>query len=462
MHPSVNGGAGGNALIGRTGGSRTNPDYLARGPVLPPAGEVRVATEIEDGEIQAFLAEWNRCALAGDAAGAARLRDPDYVLTLPNGSVLTVEQEAEWLRSPGTIPGALGTLESAISRDGDRALVVTMLKVENESGPSPVSAPFKCTMNLGKRDGEWRASSLVVERAGRWESAAPAAPRAGLPARAIGWLGRKVRRMLSGPPASFQELAYRPYRPGSDYALPLPARREAPPSELPIPPRPLWLGYHYPGEGEAQVRLMVELVEASGFAFEPGARILDFGCGAGRLIRHLAHLAGRCEIWGTDISAEHINWCRLNLSPPFRFATTTKMPHLPFEDRSFGLVYCGSVFTHIDDLADSWLLELHRILAPGGRLYVTIHDDHTLGLFEKAPYSEADYVRKIVATETFKAAKGRSAMFTVGRDEESQVFYDSSFFARMVEPMFDIISVTPEAYFYQTAWLLKRRGAGPG
>jgi hypothetical protein len=53
-------------------------------------------------------------------------------------------------------------------------------------------------------------------------------------------------------------------------------------------------------------------------------------------------------------------------------------------------------------------------------------------------------------------------MFTVGRDEESQVFYDSSFFARMVEPMFEIISVTPEAYFYQTAWLLKRRGGGPG
>ena len=34
----------------------------------------------------------------------------------------------------------------------------------------------------------------------------------------------------------------------------------------------------------------------------------------------------------------------------------------------FDLVYATSVFTHIGDLWSDWLLELHRILAPGGRL----------------------------------------------------------------------------------------------
>jgi hypothetical protein len=36
------------------------------------------------------------------------------------------------------------------------------------------------------------------------------------------------------------------------------------------------------------------------------------------------------------------------------------------------------VFTHIDDLADAWLLELKRILRPGGRLYITVLDKNSL------------------------------------------------------------------------------------
>ena len=64
----------------------------------------------------------------------------------------------------------------------------------------------------------------------------------------------------------------------------------------------------------------------------------------------------------------------------------------------------------------------------------------------------------MIAEETFQAAvRDGFGMFTVDRDEESQIFYDSRFFARMVEPMFDIASITPEAYFYQTAYLLTRR-----
>jgi ubiquinone/menaquinone biosynthesis C-methylase UbiE len=60
------------------------------------------------------------------------------------------------------------------------------------------------------------------------------------------------------------------------------------------------------------------------------------------------------------------------------FANTTTLPHVPYEDNYFDLIYAGSVFTHIADLADAWLLELKRILRPGGMLYVTVHDDHTL------------------------------------------------------------------------------------
>src|SRR5262249_5786559 len=145
-----------------------------------------------------------------------------------------------------------------------------------------------------------------------------------------------------------------------------------PSSPLPVPPEELWAGYGptleaYLQSGNEHVRSMREILERSGMPVASAQRVLDFGCAAGRMLRWLHDEASVCEIWGTDIRSSHMIWCKQCLSPPFHFATTTINPHLPFEDRYFGLIYAGSVFTHIDDLADAWLLELRRVLRPGGR-----------------------------------------------------------------------------------------------
>ncbi len=122
-----------------------------------------------------------------------------------------------------------------------------------------------------------------------------------------------------------------------------------------------------------------------GVLLAPGDRVLDFGCAAGRMLRYFGGVADRNEVWGVDIRAEHIAWCQEHLSPPFRFATTTTHPHLPFEDNSFRFIYACSVFTHIGDLEDTWLLELRRVLRPGGRLFATVHDNHTIELLSSSP-----------------------------------------------------------------------------
>ena len=43
---------------------------------------------------------------------------------------------------------------------------------------------------------------------------------------------------------------------------------------------------------------------------------------------------------------------------------------LPFEDGSFELVWASEVIEHVTDTA-RWLLEVRRVLSPGGRLLVT-------------------------------------------------------------------------------------------
>jgi SAM-dependent methyltransferase len=247
------------------------------------------------------------------------------------------------------------------------------------------------------------------------------------------------------------------------YVLPKLSRSSSdlPAPEFPLPPPELRLGYgrsadEYLANGQRHVQNMLDLLRASGARLERSTRILDFGCGAGRMIRWLAALSGPCEVWGTDISAEHIVWCTQHLAPPFHFLVNTILPHLPFEDRYFDVVYAGSVFTHIDDLAPMWFLELRRVLRAAGKLYVTIHDRHSIELLTHA-WREVPFAEFLRQNQDYAAfAHTNFAMFTIGRATESQVFYDVESLCERLQGLFTVLSVTEEAYGYQTAVLLEK------
>jgi SAM-dependent methyltransferase len=100
-------------------------------------------------------------------------------------------------------------------------------------------------------------------------------------------------------------------------------------------------------------------------------RVLDFGCGAGRTLRHFTQEALECEFWGCDIDADSIEWLKATFTPPFHVFKNAELPPLDLETQSFDFVYAISVFTHLTDSWSRWLLELHRILAPGGLLLAT-------------------------------------------------------------------------------------------
>jgi ubiquinone/menaquinone biosynthesis C-methylase UbiE len=237
-------------------------------------------------------------------------------------------------------------------------------------------------------------------------------------------------------------------------------------SGLPVPPESLWAGYGKTEEaflnsGKHDIETIMELVNPDDSFIHKANRILDFGCASGRMIRWLADLGEGYEIWGVDVSALHIAWCQENLSPPFNFATVTTAPHLPFEDKYFDLIYCGSVFTHIDDLADAWLLELKRIMRIGGRLYVTVHDKHTVDLvinhLDRVPYAEN--FRRLLMTfdKHIDFQRSNYYMFTMFPGKpESQVFYDIDYLRQHWGRILNIISVTPEAYGYQTALVMEK------
>lgn len=102
-----------------------------------------------------------------------------------------------------------------------------------------------------------------------------------------------------------------------------------------------------------------------------GKRVLDFGCGAGRTLRHFRAEAENAEFYGCDIDGASVSWLDAHLSPPFHVFQNSEAPSLPQPDGFFDLVYALSVFTHLADEWTGWLLELHRILKPEGLLIAT-------------------------------------------------------------------------------------------
>jgi len=238
--------------------------------------------------------------------------------------------------------------------------------------------------------------------------------------------------------------------------LPPPAGEAA---ELPIPPVALRASYGpttaaYLASGERDVTRMLALLATTEWQIQPGARILELGCAAGRMLRWLAPYAATCELWGTDISAAHVFWCQHYLGAHFTCYTGTTLPHLPFPDASFDCIYAGSVFTHIDDLADAWLLELRRVLRPDGRLYLTIHDQHSIALL--AQRRDHPLAQHLYAHGAYRQWRQEPfGKFTIGRAYNAQVFYDMTYLRERTQRYLDLLCVQPEAYDYQTAVIFR-------
>ena len=254
-----------------------------------------------------------------------------------------------------------------------------------------------------------------------------------------------------------------PYLPdASCYVLPK-VKGVAPGATRPVPPRETWISEKYGktndeylASGQRDIQEMVDILHQSGSSLEALGNVLEFGCGDGRMIRWLEYLAGDREIWGTDMHAGRIFWCKQNLGPPFHFVITTTVPHLPFEDRHFGFIYAGSVFSHIDDLADTWFAELRRILRPGGKLFITVHLKNDIALLNEK-YRQSGLSKVLHSYPEYEEyVRTDFDMFTIRRSSESYVFYDIDYLRKSLEPMFRILSVTGPVRLYQNALLLER------
>jgi SAM-dependent methyltransferase len=119
-----------------------------------------------------------------------------------------------------------------------------------------------------------------------------------------------------------------------------------------------------------------------------GKRVLDFGCGAGRTLRHFLDEAEQAEFYGCDIDHPSVNWLAEHLSPPLHVFKSEELPPLPQPDGFFDLVYAISVFTHLARNWAPWLFELHRVLKPDGLLLATFLTQRHWSIFCDGAWNE--------------------------------------------------------------------------
>mgnify|MGYP000143151397 CR=1 FL=1 len=104
------------------------------------------------------------------------------------------------------------------------------------------------------------------------------------------------------------------------------------------------------------------------------SRLLDIGCGDGVAEMFMAKLLPGCRVDGIDISAKSIAAASEKNISGASF-TVYDGKQIPFPDNSFDILFMAAVLHHVDFTYHAVLMkEMHRVLKPGGRVYLFEHN----------------------------------------------------------------------------------------
>ncbi len=142
------------------------------------------------------------------------------------------------------------------------------------------------------------------------------------------------------------------------------------------------------GEGEKMQRHHLNITEKTLRLMDlrPGERVLDLGCGSGWATRLVARLVGEGpegfgQVVGIDVSDEMVRLAR-EASKEFEniLYVQGSAEKIPWEENFFDKVLSVESFYYYAD-QDRALMELFRVMAPRGRLFILIN------LYKDNPYS---------------------------------------------------------------------------
>lgn len=143
-----------------------------------------------------------------------------------------------------------------------------------------------------------------------------------------------------------------------------------------------WTDEEFFASGERTVadEILTDLINICQAKPQREMRVLEIGCGAGRVTRALARLFG--EVHGVDVSGEMIRQAKLALrdcANAFVYQNNGQdldvVPPLEFD-----FAFSSIVFQHIPsrDIIENYVREVHRLLRPGALFKFQVQGDSTL------------------------------------------------------------------------------------
>jgi SAM-dependent methyltransferase len=174
--------------------------------------------------------------------------------------------------------------------------------------------------------------------------------------------------------------------------------------------------------------------------------ILDWGCGPGRITRHLPSLLPGAQVYGCDYNEEYIQWCQKNL-PGIRFFQNGIDPPLALPADSIDAAIGISIFTHLSAKNHvAWIDELYRIMKKGGAAFITTQGDAyrpvllpgELELFDKG---------ELVIRENFREGNRLFAAFE-----------PPAFMKQLIKDKFEVVQFIPadNTKPSQDCWVLRK------
>ncbi|HUD49604.1 MAG TPA: methyltransferase domain-containing protein [Candidatus Baltobacteraceae bacterium] len=282
--------------------------------------------------------------------------------------------------------------------------------------------------------------------------------------------GLKILEALSGDYAA-RTRAWRSLGPehllqslcAGDYEAPIrivhaPSTPAPAPDHFAVPPVDLTTGHgsgdltEYLASGAGSAAMLREVMARGGVTLQAGDSMLDWGGGAGRVIRNFADEARRgVNVWGCDVHGPSIEWAKNHLSPPFKFFNNLALPQLPFSEGAFKVICGFSVFTHLVVTRDLWLLELRRVLRPDGCLVLTIHDENTWAWYRKNGMPQW----MPAAMRGLAEMPGELVEIRGSSRDNCHTFFHSGYVRRIWGQYFRVAEIIPGAERHQTAVVLK-------
>ena len=180
-----------------------------------------------------------------------------------------------------------------------------------------------------------------------------------------------------------------------------------------------------------------------------GKYVLDWGCGPGRIIRHLpSFLPETAQVFGTDYNPRSIAWCSRNL-PGIAFSLNQLDPPLGYSEGQMDIAYGISIFTHLSAVKHrAWMAELARVIKPGGFLLLTTQGEAFRPKLTEQERQQFDAQNVVVRGQV----KEGHRVFVA--------FQPPSFFAALAAPYFKVVAFTPgkpESWgISQDTWVFQR------